>query len=313
MSEPHIGILLAVFNGAIHLDEQLSSLVNQTYVNWQLLAGDDASTDGGRSILEGFAAQQKGQNKVTLLEGPGEGAAAHFLSLIKRAPDHLPEGSWLAFCDQDDVWTEDKLARGVAALSEVASNTPALYCSRTWVVDYDLSRPRLSPHRPRPMGFRNALVQNVVSGNSLLLNAAATRLLLSATQHVEAVVMHDWWVYLLISGAGGYLIHDDEPTLFYRQHAANEIGANFGLRAKGNRLMRMLRGEFRSWNDANIAALIEVRGYLSPQAQADLDGFVAFRTASARQRILGLRNSGLYRQTRASTFALWVAAGLKLL
>lgn len=313
MSEPHIGILLATFNGAANLDEQLSSLMNQTYVNWQLLAGDDGSTDGGRGIIEKFATQQKGKNNVTLLEGPRLGAAAHFLSLIKRVPDHLPEGSWLAFCDQDDVWLEDKLARGVNALDKIPGNTPALYCSRTWVVDSDLCRLRLSPSLRRPLGFRNALVQNVVAGNTILLNEAATRLLLSATQHVESVVMHDWWVYLLISGAGGCLIHDNEPTLLYRQHGSNAIGSNTGLRAKANRVKRMLLGDFRSWNDTNITALMNARRYLSRQAQSELDGFVMLRTATLWKRLLGLQELGLYRQTSAGTFALWVAVGLRLL
>jgi len=48
--------------------------------------------------------------------GPKRGAAANFLSLLRRAPERTPEGHWLAFSDQDDVWLPDKLSRGIAAL-----------------------------------------------------------------------------------------------------------------------------------------------------------------------------------------------------
>ncbi|MGR3635051.1 MAG: glycosyltransferase family 2 protein [Shimia sp.] len=303
---PHVGILMAVYNGAECLQEQLDSLAAQTHGSWSLLVSDDGSSDTTRAILQAFAKH----HPVTVLDGPGKGAAANFMSLVACAQDYLPTNSWLAFCDQDDVWLPEKLSLAVSALDTLDTTGPALYCSRTWVVDAQLGGRKLSTARPRAPDFRNALAQNIAAGNTILLNPVGARLLMQAAPEAEEVVMHDWWSYQLITGAGGQVYHDDTPTLLYRQHADNEVGANTGWRAKGQRLKRMLQGDFRDWNDVNIRALQTHRAHLTPRAIAQLDAFAALRKMPATQRLIELRHLKLYRQSRTSTFALWVAAAL---
>lgn len=306
---PHVGILMATYNGAENLDAQLDSFAAQSHGDWQLLVSDDGSTDTTRTRLADFALKQS--HTVEILEGPRLGAAANFMSLLKRAPGHLPAHSWLAFSDQDDVWLPARLARGVAALQALPDPAqPALFCSRTWVVDHDLGNRRLSSAWPHPPGFLNALVQNIAAGNTILLNAAGADLLMALAGEVGPVVMHDWWAYQMISGAGGLVVHDDEPVLLYRQHASNEVGANTGLKAKRQRLYRMLRGDFRDWNDINIAALQVARGRLTPSARAQLDAFEALRKRGVVGRVRGVRHLKLYRQSRAGMASLIVAACL---
>ena len=106
------------------------------------------------------------------------------MSLIDTMEELTPRGTWMAFSDQDDVWLPDRLARGVAALG--GHSGPALYCSRTWITDERLESRRLSAPRPRSLGFRNALVQNVASGNTILLNAAAADLVRDAAAEALA-------------------------------------------------------------------------------------------------------------------------------
>lgn len=307
LSPLHVGILMAVYNGAETLNAQLESLSVQSHADWQLLVSDDGSSDDSRAILARFAQT----HDVTVLEGPQQGAAQNFMFLLHQAAAHLPQDSWLAFCDQDDVWLPERVALGVAALQAAdATDQPALFCSRTWVVDHDLSNRRISSPRPRPPGFLNALSQNIAAGNTILLNAAGARLLMQASREAGQVVMHDWWAYQLICGAGGRVVHDDTPLLLYRQHEGNEVGANTGWRAKAQRLRRMLRGEFRTWNAINIAALQASRHRLSARAQGQLDRFAALRKSTAPKRVLAVWRLGLYRQSIASTVALWVAACL---
>lgn len=307
--QQRVGILMAVYNGADCLDAQLESLAAQEHKNWHLLASDDGSNDGSLELLARFA----NSNDVTCLDGPGRGAAQNFMSLLRRADDHLPEGSWLAFCDQDDVWLPDRLSRGLCALMAGEASQPALFCSRTWIVDSHLEGRRLSPPRPRSPGFLNALAQNIVAGNTILLNPMASRLLMTAAKGTEEVVMHDWWAYQMVSGAGGRILHDDAPTLLYRQHADNEVGANIGWRAKMSRLNRMLRGDFRRWNDTNIAALRASSQHLTAKHNSEVEAFAELRTRKAPGRVLGVMRLGLYRQTATSTLALWVAACLRRL
>ena len=307
---PHVGILMAVRNGARDLPAQLDSFSAQHHRNWTLIASDDGSDDRSREIVAHFGT---GDRRVIVLDGPGLGAAANFLSLLRQAPTYLPARSWLAFSDQDDVWLPHRLSAGISALQEQPPNTPALHCTRTWIVDADLAHPRLSPSRPRALGFRNALVQNVVAGNTILLNPSGAALACAAAQEAGQVVMHDWWLYLLMSGAGAKILHAADPGLLYRQHSGNEIGANDTARARLRRLAMLTKGTWRRWNDMNIAALSASRARLTPENAAILAEFEAIRRAPMPQRLLRLYKLGLYRQTRGSQITLLLAAALGLL
>ena len=90
----------------------------------------------------------------------------------------------------------------------------------------------------RNPGFRNALVQIFAGGNTMMLERATGRM-----------VLHNWWLYQLISGTGAQVIYDEVPLLLYRQHGTNQVGASTGAGAK---LRRMLRGRFHRWNGINL-------------------------------------------------------------
>lgn len=298
-----VTILMGVLQGAGHLQDQLDSLAGQTHADWRLVASDDGSTDGGPALIEAFA-QGRPPGQVQLVRGPGQGLAANYLSLLRALPD---EPGWLAFADQDDVWLHDRLARGIAALS--ATGGPALFCSRSFVTSDRLEGRRLSAARPRAPSFRNALVQNIASGNTILLNPAAARLVAQSARRIAGFVVHDWWAYLIVTGAGGLVVHDDQPTILYRQHGANSIGANDGTRARLRRLGMVISGAFRDWNEVNAAALAACGEMLSPEGKRLFAAWQEMRaTPGMVPRLARLRALRLYRQTRASTLALWFAA-----
>lgn len=307
MSAPLVTVAMATRNGARYLGEQLDSLERQSHGNWRLMVSDDGSDDGTWAMLEAFQARI-GAGRVTLGQGPRRGVAANFLSLIAAVG---PGSAAVALADQDDVWLPEKLARGLAALAGLEG--PVLYCARTRIVGPALQERGLSAAWTRPFGFANALVQNVAAGNTILLNRAAIDLAQAAIRRmpaavVEQVVLHDWWLYQVISGAGGVVLHDAEPVLLYRQHGQNLIGGNQGPMAKARRLAMVLAGTFRDWNGRNIAALSAAGDLLGPQARAELARFAALRQAGLAGRLRGLARSGLYRQTRAGQAALWVSA-----
>lgn len=307
MSAPLVTVAMATRNGARYLGEQLDSLERQSHGNWRLMVSDDGSDDGTWAMLEAFQARI-GAGRVTLGQGPRRGVAANFLSLIAAVG---PGSAAVALADQDDVWLPEKLARGLAALAGLKG--PVLYCARTRIVGPALQERGLSAAWTRPFGFANALVQNVAAGNTILLNRAAIDLAQAAIRRmpaavVEQVVLHDWWLYQVISGAGGVVLHDAEPVLLYRQHGQNLIGGNQGPMAKARRLAMVLAGTFRDWNGRNIAALSAAGDLLGPQARAELARFAALRQAGLAGRLRGLARSGLYRQTRAGQAALWVSA-----
>lgn len=314
MADPHedtVHILMAVYNGAKTLPAQLASFGAQTHADWHLVASDDGSQDRSRQVLEAFRAGS-GAGRVTMIDGPGQGAAANFLRLLRHAAQGDTAPRWIAFSDQDDVWLPDKIARSISALRASDASTPTLYCSRSWVTCDDLATRRISPARPRGPDFRNALVQNIAAGNTIVLNSAAADLVLGAVGHVEQVVVHDWWLYQLVTGAGGRVIHDDAPGLLYRQHPDNQIGINDTARARWYRMIRLLRGDFGAWNRANIAALRATAHILHPAHRATLESFARLPSLPLIRRLRLFRQLRLYRQTWGGTLTLWLAVMFRL-
>jgi len=304
---PQVAVVLALYQGARHVGAQLDSIAAQDGVDWRLIVSDDGSEDEGPEMVRQFGAA----HPVRLIDGPRQGFAENFLSLLRAgAAEGLP---WLALSDQDDVWLSGKLARGVAALRHVDPERPALYCARTVICDDDLNPIGLSSRFRRPPSFRNALVQSIGGGNTMVLNAAAQRLAAAASAEAGAIVAHDWWLYQIVAGAGGVVVHDPEPALHYRQHNANLIGANLSARARAERLRQLLNGRLKGWNDLNLAALGRSRGRLTAEACATLDHYAAARRGPVWRRMAHLRRSGVYRQGRLGTIALHIACLLRLI
>lgn len=310
---PKIAIVLASYNGAANLRAQLDSYLLQTLAPALVIVSDDGSQDASRAVVADFAARHPAV-PLQVLEGPRQGAAQNFLHLLRAVPDQM---DMVAFSDQDDVWLPEKLARGAATLQAAqldAGSTPGLVLGASLVCDGDLGNPRRSALPKRPAGFRHALVQNIAGGNTMLLNRTATRLLQACAADVQAagaaLVVHDWWAYQIITGCGGRVIFDPEPSLLYRQHSGNLIGANTGVRAKVLRLKLMVLGRFQEWNSLNIRALSLSAQRLTPQNRQLLADFSALRQARFCRRLWLLHKAGLYRQGLQGRLSLWLAAAL---
>lgn len=289
-------------NGQPFLGEQLDSIAAQSLPDWQVWASDDGSQDGTSIILDQYRATW-GEERFFLQVGPGRGFAENFLSLACRA-DLAAE--YYAFADQDDIWEADKLQRALAWLETVPRKVPALYCSRTRLIDEVGRELGLSPLFARSPGFANALVQNIGGGNTMVFNQAARALLQEAGPEIE-IVAHDWWTYLLVSGCGGRVFYDHHPMVRYRQHGNNLVGANTGWSARMARIRLLVKGRFREWNARNLKALQEVDRMLTPENRRILKGWAESRHQSLLPRLLGFNRAGIYRQTLAGNLGLLVA------
>ncbi|MBR0904600.1 glycosyltransferase family 2 protein [Bradyrhizobium liaoningense] len=308
--EPKVAILLATFNGARHIEEQLQSIRNQSYKNWELIVSDDGSDDDTVNIVRRFAREVR--QPVLIINGPRRGFWQNFLTLLKR--DELPnsKNALFAFCDQDDVWLQDKLARAVEWFLQQPSSVPSLYFSRTQLIDENGVIIGLSPLFKRSASFQNALVQSIGGGNTIILNLSARELVVRSSADI-AIVSHDWWAYQIVTGVEGKAFYDPIPTLNYRQHVKNLVGANRGIKARLLRSLAFAGGRMRKWNEINTAALWRVRPILSDESKKTLDLFLAARASRAPKRVFLLWKSGVYRQGYWETFGLFVGASLGLI
>jgi glycosyltransferase involved in cell wall biosynthesis len=284
-----VTMLLSTYNGSKFLQQQLDTLYQQTYSNISILVRDDGSSDTTRSILEG--AQLKGRVDV-LAQHNNLGPALSFFELLRQAA--LTETGYVAFCDQDDVWQPEKIAQAVAALSGVAANRPAMYCSRVELVDEYLNHIGFGDV-PRKLGFGNALVENVATGCTIVLNRQAIDLLCENLP--SSPQMHDWWCYLVLS-CFGEVIFDPVATIKYRQHGNNTIGVATNSMARYSRRFRRFfgRGKQRAWCSDHAVTFLNIYGARIPALERHIiDHFIAAKS-SRWQRLKLVFSSDIWRQ-----------------
>jgi glycosyltransferase involved in cell wall biosynthesis len=303
-----VAILMATYDGAAYLEEQLASLRSQSHPDIDLVVSDDGSRDGTSDILRKWM-EKWDKGRFVVREGPRRGFAENFRSLIV---DPVLDADYFAFCDQDDIWEPDKLETAVFRLRAVAPGMPALFCSRTLTITESGVAVGASPLFARTPSFRNALVQSLAGGNTMVLNAAALSLIRKASIR-SGFVSHDWWAYLLVSGAGGQVFYCSRPLVRYRQHGSNQVGANTSLGARFGRLRRLIGGQFWRWSEENLSGLEANADLLTPEAVQALALFRAARTAALPGRLLQLARSGVYRQTLSGNVGLYVAAVMRRL
>jgi glycosyltransferase involved in cell wall biosynthesis len=300
---PLVAILLCTYNGGRFLAEQLDSLEDQTHQNWVVIASDDGSTDQTLEILQQYQARWPA-GKLTIRQGPQKGFCQNFLSL---ACDPEIKADYYAFCDQDDVWLPEKLS---AALKNIIfnqdSDIPYLYCGRTKYVTEKMKPCGISPLFVFPPSFRNALVQSIAGGNTMVFNQAA-KSLLEKVGMVD-VPSHDWWMYQLVTGCNGRVFYDPIPRLLYRQHKNALVGGNTSISSKLRRTWLIILGRFKSWNQKNLSALEACENNLAPDNLDILYLFKKLRQAKLKDRIRLLEVCGIYRQTKKDTLNLYLAA-----
>lgn len=299
----HVAVLLATYNGEVHLCEQLDSIVAQTHADWTIHVSDDGSTDATLALLLTYR-ERLGADRMLLWDGPREGYSRNFMSMLHR---NEVKADYVAFCDQDDIWDATKIERALAAISGLDSDEPALYCGRSRLVDEVGRSYGLSPLFPRKPSFANALVQSLAGGNTMLLNERARQLMCFAPEGA-LVVSHDWWAYLVVSGAGGQVIYDREPAIGYRQHADNIIGSNSGFRARLVRMADMVGGRHGSWNQSNVDLLSAMESQLSECNRVRFHHFATGRMCWLLPRLWHFARAGLYRQTVIGDIGLVVAS-----
>lgn len=292
MNQSKIVIYMATYNGQRYLAEQLDSIVSQTHTNWELWVSDDGSEDNTIEILKNYQ-QGFSNNRMFIESGPRNGYAANFFSLIHKEAGN---GSYYAFADQDDIWEPNKLQHAIAWLNTIPAERPALYCSRTILVNEHLKNIGYSPLFKKTPNFLNAMVQNVGGGNTMVFNHSALKLLRETNAKIP-LVSHDWWTYILVSGADGAVFYDAYPLVRYRQHNANLIGKNTGWKARLNRLKLLFKGSFKNWIDMNTEALCAMPNVLTPNNRSILNQFILAKNSSFIPRMIKMSKIGLYRQT----------------
>jgi glycosyltransferase involved in cell wall biosynthesis len=288
-----VEVLMSTYNGAPYLRQQIDSILTQEGVDVRLVVRDDGSTDATLQVLAAYEEDPR----VAVRSGQNLGLPEAFFRLIQESGS---DTEFWALADQDDVWLPTKLSRALRQLNGVKG--PAMYCSRVLVTDSSLNPRFPHPLPRRGPSFENALVQNIATGCTIVLNREARSVL--RDRWPRYAVMHDAWLYLVVSGTGT-VVYDDDVTVHYRQHQRNAVGVGNTefARAIGRVHRQMSRGGSGSHGRQNRELVHTHGALLRPEAWSELSRFLGSRSR-VRDRVYYAANGGAHRQSVGSDLVL---------
>jgi len=256
-----VAILLSTYNGEKYLKNQLDSLMTQSYKDFEIIARDDGSSDDTVEILKSFS--------IKLLKSEQNlGAKGSFGELLKYAVQN-GDSEYFMFCDQDDVWKEDKIEKTLAKMQDMEntySDMPLLVHTDLEVVDEKLNTINSSFYafqkiNPFEDNLNKFLVQNSITGCTIMINRELAQKCLPIP---SKAIIHDWWIGLVDSKFGkiGYL---NSPTIQYRQHNNNTVGAKgFSIHVIVKKIYMLFTSDIVKQYQSQAQAFLE-------QYQSELD------------------------------------------
>lgn len=220
-----IEVLLAAYNGERYVKEQIDSILNQTCQQFHLTAADDGSQDGTADILDDYEKRYPGKVRAARFDSPSRSAQGNFFRLLGQT-----EEEYVMLSDQDDVWIPEKIELTLERMKEMeehcGKDTPILVHGDLSVVDEQLRviHPSMRHYQKLSPGhtkLRHYLVENNITGNTVMINRALLALLKTAPRDC---CMHDWWMGL-VAASFGKISYIEKPLTLYRQHGNNQLGA----------------------------------------------------------------------------------------
>ena len=217
-----IDILMATYNGEKYLGEQLDSIINQTYHNWNLLIRDDNSTDKTLEIIQNY--HKKDKRIKILKDNKGNiGIVRNFEELLKSS-----ESEFIMFSDQDDIWVENKLDMYLKMIEKI-KNKGFMIHSDAILFDKNKSnilKDTFISKKAINRGLENVFFNYFVQGATILISKEIKNFILPFPKEVY---LHDRYIHL-ISELFFERVFINQPLIYYRQHDNNQIGATSSLK-----------------------------------------------------------------------------------
>lgn len=221
--EEKVDILLATYNGEKYVAEQIESILNQTYKNFNLIISDDCSKDSTPDILKKYA--EKDKRIILHLQLQNLGVVKNIEFLLKQVNSEL-----YMLSDQDDVWLKEKVEKSVETLKRKNAD---LVFGDLEVVDQDLNT--IYPSFGDFMLLNKKINKYINSYKvNYLYNCVTGCTIISKKEFIKKIlplptyskfVLHDYWIGLMI-GIYGKLAYMPEKYIKYRQHGDNQVGTN---------------------------------------------------------------------------------------
>lgn len=255
-----VTIMLATYNGEKYLEEQLESIIKQTYENWQLIISDDNSQDSTKQIINKYILLYP--NQIKCIDNKNEHSAkGNFINLF----NNVEESDYYMFCDQDDVWINTKIEKFVTRIEKENDVEPILMYCDLKIVDKKLNLLQDSflkytnNYLPNDE-FINFTLENHIPGCVMFFNYSLKEAIGKIPNKCR---MHDWWT-ALVAATYGKIIFIDESLNLYRQHENNTIGVK-----KQNNMKSLTK--IKNMKDFNKSVLTQLKSFEEKYEISDIE------------------------------------------
>lgn len=206
-----ISLVMATYNGAKYIREQLDSILNQTVVPDEIIVVDDCSTDNTISVLSEY--KDKGNIKIFVNE-KNKGVNANFEYAIS-----LAQGDYICISDQDDVWFPNKIEVSLSKIKEIEDGKPA--CVSSFCTDVDSELNVISQKKIRKDSeWEYPLYEDASQGSSLMFNKQMRDLILPLCKYF----IYDHYIGVYSCFVGNRATKG-VPLMYYRHHGNNVVAA----------------------------------------------------------------------------------------
>jgi rhamnosyltransferase len=276
---PSIAVLIATYNGKKWLSEQVTSILQQEDVDLTLFVSDDHSTDGTIEYMKQLAESDSRVIVLPQIKRMGS-AGKNFYRLVCDV--EISFFDYVAFADQDDLWNHDKLSRHVKLIQSENAE-----CISSNVMAFWPDGSQRLIRKSQPQMLHDFIFESAGPGCSFLMTPWLVDKLREEIQSTNSpaknVVMHDWLTYAICRAHQRRWFIDPLPSLMYRQHANNVIGANSGIKAIVNRLRKINDG----WYRGEVSKICDVTLRISEDPKyVRLSGLLKSRTLLSQAQLI---------------------------
>ena len=294
-----VAIIISTYNGELFFEQQLESLFNQADVEISIFVRDDCSTDNTLNLLEKYS------NRLTIIDNNhiNLGVGNSFMETLYSVGDFF---DFYAFCDQDDIWLENKLSEAILKLERETG--PVLYCSNQTLVDKNLSVLGERHKESLNTSYLQILNNNKLTGCTMVWNKELQIALLATENRPSSNLLktriHDVWV-AMVASVVGKIIYDSNSYIYYRQHENNVVGV------RKEKLLSIWRKKLFNSNLRNGRSMLageihaKFQNNISPKIAQDLECFANYQK-SIKYKFLLLKNSSLFKFSNEPKISIWL-------
>ncbi len=236
--QPQVEILMATYNGGKYIEQQLNSLFNQTYANWILTVRDDGSTDNTLAIIKKYVEEYPKKIKLLPAGEKNLRSTLNFGKLLEASTlDHV------MLCDQDDYWFPNKIEITLNEMlkreKQFGKDCPLIIYTDLSVADESLNLLHKSFWKLRKQSpaitekLYKTIAHSTITGCTTMINRAGINISMPILMDS---FQHDHWMAMHVVHYG-HIFAIDKPTLLYRQHSLQSVGAQtFSIKYLSSRL-----------------------------------------------------------------------------